>query len=529
MRTKPSSPAKMYDQALRYARDKRLPPDHPRPRPTSEWPLENIALLEEYCDWLLAGGASATVIRTIYLSVAGHVLGLNLKPHAQLDLDVDFQKAMDYLKAKQLSAEWTDICRNSLLKFRRFLSHRRGQIEIKVTPYEPERHTQGLPGWLARELERFQHVQQRNWRPARLEFQIRRFWGGHLRLWRFLCDQCGVTELADVKRQHLLDFIDQRLAAGYAASGINADLRNFHGFLRFLQEQGYPVAQSLLRLPGLKQPEPLPKFLTDEQVRWLRDDFEARVAQAKDLRRRRDALLDRAAFYLLWQSGMRLGEVEELRLEDLDLAGRRLAVRLSKGLKDRFVYMTDTTIRAVREYLEVRGPGPTDHVFLFRNQPLCKDLLRDRVQAAGKRVGVKVSPHRLRHTAATQLLNAGCPVTSIQKFLGHKNLNTTMGYARAHDKTVEADYFAAMSRIEQRLALAGSPRPMADPVSEGERSQLLALTERLAEPELSLEERLTIVSEIRGLLSAPAVVRIIDQGGWLPSPRKQALAGVEAD
>jgi tetratricopeptide (TPR) repeat protein len=68
---------------------------------------------------------------------------------------------------------------------------------------------------------------------------------------------------------------------------------------------------------------------------------------------------------------------------------------------------------------------------------------------------VNVHAHRLRHTAATQLLNAGCPVTSIQKFLGHKKLNTTMIYARAYDRTVEEDYFAAMSRIEQRLELAG--------------------------------------------------------------------------
>ena len=56
-------------------------------------------------------------------------------------------------------------------------------------------------------------------------------------------------------------------------------------------------------------------------------------------------------------------------------------------------------------------------------------------------------PHKLRHTCATQLLNAGCPVTSIQKFLGHKKLNTTMVYARAHDHTVEADYFAAMKAM----------------------------------------------------------------------------------
>jgi site-specific recombinase XerD len=75
------------------------------------------------------------------------------------------------------------------------------------------------------------------------------------------------------------------------------------------------------------------------------------------------------------------------------------------------------------------------------------------MQIAGEAVGVKVYPHRLRHTCATQLLNAGCRVTSIQKFLGHKKLNTTMIYAKAHDQTVADDYYAAMGRIEQRLEI----------------------------------------------------------------------------
>jgi integrase len=222
----------------------------------------------------------------------------------------------------------------------------------------------------------------------------------------------------------------------------------------FLQDQGYTVPQTLLRICSLKQPDSLPRHLSDEQVRLLRDDSENRVISTSFASQQRDTLLDRAAFYLLWQSGLRKGEVEELRLEDLDLAGRKLSVRNGKGMKDRTVFLTDTTLRALQEYLVRCGQGPTDHVFLYRNQPLRKDLIHGRLKAAGNRVGVPVNAHRLRHTAATQLLNAGCPVTSIQKSLGHKKLNTTMMYARAHDQTVEADYFTAMHRVEQRLDLA---------------------------------------------------------------------------
>jgi site-specific recombinase XerD len=498
----------MYDRALHYARDKRLPPGYPKPRPTTEWPAENIILLEQYCEWLRAGGASPAVIRIIYLPMAGHVLGLALKPHPQLDLEVDLQRGLDFLNAKQLSAQWNENCRNAMLKFRRFLRHQRGQIESRITPYEPRRDTQGLPAWLLNELERYQRVQQRNWREARLDRQIRRFWDAHLHVWRFLCEQCGVQELAEVKRKHLLDFTDQRLKDGYAASTINTDLRTFQGFLKFLQQEGYAIPQSLFRIPNLKQPEPLPKFLTDEQVRLLRDEFERRVTQAEGFRPRREALLDHAAFYLLWQSGLRIGEVEELCLEDLDLEARRFTVRKSKALKDRTVFMTDTTVRAVREYLAVRGPGPTTHVFLYRNQPLSKDLVPAHLKAVGERVGVKVYPHRLRHTMATQLLNAGCRVTSLQKFLGHKELSTTMIYARVHDQTVADDYYAAMQQVEQRLDLLGTQPEVSIPICEDERIQLLALTAQLEQPELSREARLQITTHMRWVLAGQEPIQI---------------------
>jgi len=101
--------------------------------------------------------------------------------------------------------------------------------------------------------------------------------------------------------------------------------------------------------------------------------------------------------------------VEEQRLEDLDLSGRKLSVRNGKGMKDRTVYMGDATVHALDGYLVVRRPGTSDHVFLYRHQALKKDLVHARIRDAGKRVGVKVYPHRLRHTTATQLLNAGRP------------------------------------------------------------------------------------------------------------------------
>jgi integrase/recombinase XerD len=405
---KATSAAERYDVNRRRSRDNRLPPGYPRPQPTAAWPADNVALLERYQEWLLSGGASPKEVYHLYIPMAGHALGLNLKPHSQLDLDADLERALDYVKAKQLSAEWSDMCRVALNKFRRFLRQERGLPPSPPSPPDLSRQQEGLPAWLVEQLTRYQHLMQRNWRPARLDEQIRRFWSGHSRLWRWLVQECGIVRLADLRRAHIMDYVDHRMAARYAVSGINNDLRVFHGFLHFLQDQEFEIPQALFRIRSLKPPDSLPKFLTDEQVRLLRDEIEAGVTRAATPVQRRDALMERAAFYLLWQGGLRLGELEELKLEDLDLSNRKLMVRQGKGLSDRPVYLTDMVVAAVRAYLPVRGLGPTDHLFLYRNGPLCKDLIRDRLQTAGKRVGVKVYPHRLRHTCATQLLNAGC-------------------------------------------------------------------------------------------------------------------------
>jgi hypothetical protein len=110
-------------------------------------------------------------------------------------------------------------------------------------------------------------------------------------------------------------------------------------------------------------------------------------------------------------------------------------------------------------------------------------------------VGVKVTPHQLRHTCATQLLNAGCRVTSIQTLLGHRRLDSTLVYARVHDHTLAADFYAAMARIEQSLQLHGDEPPVTN-----KRDSLLVVVEQLAAPQLCDETRLELVMQLRSAL-----------------------------
>lgn len=147
------------------------------------------------------------------------------------------------------------------------------------------------------------------------------------------------------------------------------------------------------------------------------------------------------------------GEVEELRFPDFYIStanhAKRLFVRDGKWRKGRAVYLTEAQLDALRGYLAVRGSEHANgYVFVRNHLPLKTGYLAQRLRAVGRQAGVHISPHRLRHTFGTQLLNVGCPVTSIQKLLGHESLNTTMVYARLFDQTVMLDYFKAVDTIE---------------------------------------------------------------------------------
>lgn len=461
------SVADRYTCALRNGRKSRLPPGVSDPQPPAVWPPENVTLLERYRAWLVEDGAGHTCIDLYYLPVAGHVLGFNLKPYPQLDLDNDLEQVMVYARAKQLSSRYHD----------------------------------GLPDWLVEQLTRYQQIRQASWRPARLNQAQLKFWSVHTRLFRWLFAHYPIQEVGDIRRDHIFAYLDERLAASAAVKSVNQELRAFHAVLRFLQERDVAVPLALLRLQGLKEPDALPRFLTDEQVNTLRTDLEQRVKEATTPVAKRNALLDRAAFYLLWQGGLRLGEVEELTLADLNLSHRQLIVRRGKGLQDRAVYLTDGAVAALQAYLAVRGSGQSEYVFLFRHKPVCKDFLRGRIKAAGERTSVKVTPHQLRHTFATQLLNAGCKITTIQALLGHRHPNTTLTYARLHDHTIANDYLAAMAIIEGRLAQQTAvPETPAASTYNGS-NHLLALVEALDSQLLNDDQR-ELVAELRhGILA----------------------------
>lgn len=150
------------------------------------------------------------------------------------------------------------------------------------------------------------------------------------------------------------------------------------------------------------------------------------------------------------QTGLRTGEIRRLRLDDLDLAARRVRIEQGKGHKDRLVCLSQPTIVALEAYLALPRTTDSDHLFIYRHRPLSPSYCGQRLGTYGRRCGLHITPHQLRHSFATMLLNAGAPVVTVQALLGHKHLDTTLNYARLYDGTIAADYERAMGEVMRR-------------------------------------------------------------------------------
>ena len=301
-----------------------------------------------------------------------------------------------------------------------------------------------LPGWKAQR--RRQHSQ-------RLLSALAGFWQWQL-------SQRPITKATELTLADLTAYQQARTQAGKAASTINRTLDFVMAILHHLAEQQQPVQPCVFRLKPLARPAAVPRHLSETQAAQL-ERFVAQRLNSADPRTR----LENALFFLLAHTGLRASECLDLQRQDLDLSAGRLTVRLGKGQRDRVVYLSQTLQQALTFYLVHSPIPPTASLWLQPDgRPLTASWLYRCIVALGLAAGhLKVSPHRLRHTLATRLLNTGMDITRIQKLLGHDHLNTTMLYARVLDKTLQADYQQAMAKIEAQL-VSNWPIPVtADP------------------------------------------------------------------
>lgn len=238
-------------------------------------------------------------------------------------------------------------------------------------------------------------------------------------------------------------YIDHLLDKRLAPKTINCHLGTIRGFYRYLQdEENREINNPVRRGKSLRLARPLPKHLRDDEVALF----------FKSIKSRRD----RAMFMLMLRCGLRVEEVANLSLDAIDYRQSRLFIYNGKGGKDRIVYISHDAAEALAEYLRVRRPSTRKKkVFLVekgtcRGRPISVRGIQKRIEYYARQIGIDVSCHQLRHTMATQLLNADAALVTIQDLLGHTRIKTTQRYCRVSNNKVKRDYQRAMEEVMKR-------------------------------------------------------------------------------
>jgi site-specific recombinase XerD len=248
--------------------------------------------------------------------------------------------------------------------------------------------------------------------------------------------------LEQASAEKIDDYIDYLHNKRIRPASINlylAVIRVFYNHLRY--EEKIKLSNPVKNGCRLRVPKPLPRCLREEDVHQL-----FRVIKNKR---------DFAMFKLMLRCGLRVEEVSNLTLGAIDFKRRRIIVYHGKGSKDRVVYISDDAHDALVAYLKIRSHYRVKKIFLvekgnYKGQPISVRGIQKRMEYYAKKTGLKVSCHCLRHTMATQLLNADAEVETIQDLLGHNWITTTQRYCKVSNLKIQRDYFKAMRNVLQR-------------------------------------------------------------------------------
>ncbi len=252
----------------------------------------------------------------------------------------------------------------------------------------------------------------------------------HLR--RFL--QRQGSSLADASYPQLRRFLAQEMTLGYARSSIARRVAAIHTFYRWAKSRDVVRTDPASLLGRPKVVSRLPTVLRATEAAGLVEAPKLDADETTDLRARAVALRDGAVLELLYGSGLRVAEVSGLTLDRVDLDRGRVTV-VGKGSKERDVPLSDFAADALRAYLaegrhRMMGAGSDALFFNRKAKPLGTRDIRALVGRYGRRTlsERRISPHTLRHSFATHLLEGGADIRAVQELLGHASVATTQRY-----------------------------------------------------------------------------------------------------
>lgn len=238
----------------------------------------------------------------------------------------------------------------------------------------------------------------------------------------------GSEELLGVSRRQLLLYLGRLKKAGRSPATIARKLASIKAFYRFLTMERYIKKDPAEVLEAATKGLQLPKFLSLEEVELLLD--EPNLGTLGGYR-------DKAMLEVLYATGMRVSELVNLPLRSIDL-NMRYAIVMGKGSKERMLPLGRTAIRYLERYLNVVRPqllhgrdAQVEELFVTDwGGPMTRQWFYELISRYGKSAGITkpITPHMLRHSFATHMLNAGTDLRVVQELLGHADISTTQIY-----------------------------------------------------------------------------------------------------
>jgi integrase/recombinase XerD len=246
-------------------------------------------------------------------------------------------------------------------------------------------------------------------------------------------------DLPDITRKDIEAFIEQEQDRGLGVRSVRNRTQAVYSFIQYLVENKIVDADILTRRIKMKMPVSLPRAIDPVDVRVLFSVL--------------DHTRDRAFFLLLLRTGMRVGELLDLRASDLHLPEKKILIYMGeKNYRGRVVYLSEDAVEAAEAWLAIRD-SHQDMLFYSSQRPtLSYPAVRIRFKKYLEKTGLSgkgYTIHCLRHTFASEMLNAGLRLEVLQQLLGHSSLEVTRQYARLTDKTREEEYFRAMAVVER--------------------------------------------------------------------------------
>jgi integrase/recombinase XerD len=241
-------------------------------------------------------------------------------------------------------------------------------------------------------------------------------------------------QISELTRADLRKWIASLSREGLAPASIARAVSATRGFFKFLMLDGHTTAHPAEDLDTPQRFSYLPKFLTEDEINRL---FTAPDVSTEE------GIRDRAVLEIMYATGLRVSELVGLKQNDIDLLAG-LVVCHGKGNKERRVPLGKSAIHWLQQYAAVKagyGKSSVPNVFLHRGRPFTRQIAWSMIKRHAEKVGIKnVSPHTLRHSFATHLLQHGADSRSVQALLGHSDISTTQIYTHITDVHLRAAY-----------------------------------------------------------------------------------------